>query len=87
MAGCGASVGSESGRILLSRGLRCVGASTMSGPEGLGTVDTPLPLVLGGVWWCLTPVLGSETRAVSPEDLATSRALINASSDAYRDSL
>eukprot|EP00965_Chrysotila_dentata_P115381 3813479-Pleurochrysis_carterae.AAC.1 len=59
------SVRSESRRILLSRGSRCVGASTMSGPEGLGTIDTPLPLALDGVWWCLTPVLGSETRAAA----------------------
>eukprot|EP00965_Chrysotila_dentata_P215913 6189066-Pleurochrysis_carterae.AAC.4 len=57
----GASVPSESGRILLSRGSRCVGASTMSGPEGWSTIDTPLPLALGGAWWCSTPVLGSET--------------------------
>eukprot|EP00965_Chrysotila_dentata_P020425 676966-Pleurochrysis_carterae.AAC.1 len=61
----GAFVPSESGRILLYRGSRCVGASTMSGPEGLGTIDTPLPLALGGVWWCSSPVLGSEARAAA----------------------
>eukprot|EP00965_Chrysotila_dentata_P077297 2552192-Pleurochrysis_carterae.AAC.1 len=50
----------------------------MSGPEGLSTVDIPLPIALGGVWWCSTPVLGSETRAAAlPKDLAASRALIS----------
>eukprot|EP00965_Chrysotila_dentata_P076661 2530867-Pleurochrysis_carterae.AAC.3 len=65
MAGSGSSVGIESGRILLSRGSRCVGASTISGPEGLGTADAPLPLALGGVGWSSTPVLGLETRAAA----------------------
>eukprot|EP00965_Chrysotila_dentata_P117306 3877300-Pleurochrysis_carterae.AAC.1 len=51
----------------------------MSGPKGLGSVDTPLPLARGGVWWCSTPVFGSETRVTAlPEDLAASRALIKA---------
>eukprot|EP00965_Chrysotila_dentata_P218594 6190657-Pleurochrysis_carterae.AAC.2 len=50
----------------------------MSGPKGLGTVDTPLPLARGGVWWCSTPVYGSETCVSAlPENLAASRALIN----------
>ena len=61
------------------RGSRCVGVLAMSGPEGLGTVNTPLPLALGVVWWCSTPRCGSETRETAlPEDLAASRALINA---------
>eukprot|EP00965_Chrysotila_dentata_P035364 1176618-Pleurochrysis_carterae.AAC.1 len=81
-------VPSESGRILLSEGSRCVEVSTMFGPEGLGTVDTTLPLALGAVWCCSTSVLGSETRAAAcPEDLGTSCALINASSNASRGSL
>eukprot|EP00965_Chrysotila_dentata_P084146 2778060-Pleurochrysis_carterae.AAC.1 len=51
----------------------------MSGPKGLGTVDVPLPLAHFGVWWCSTPVRGSDTRVTAlPEDLAASRALINA---------
>eukprot|EP00965_Chrysotila_dentata_P095622 3160933-Pleurochrysis_carterae.AAC.1 len=49
----------------------------MSGPEGLGTVNTLLPLALGGVWWCSTPKCGSGTRETALlEDLAASRALI-----------
>eukprot|EP00965_Chrysotila_dentata_P175714 5800502-Pleurochrysis_carterae.AAC.2 len=60
------TVGSESGRILLSRGSRCEGASTMSGPEGLGTIDTPLPLAFGGVRWCLTQCW--DQRRVPPPD-------------------
>eukprot|EP00965_Chrysotila_dentata_P114700 3791138-Pleurochrysis_carterae.AAC.1 len=49
----------------------------MSGPNGLGTVDTPLPLARGGVWWCSTSGCGPETRVTAlPEDLAASRALI-----------
>eukprot|EP00965_Chrysotila_dentata_P104711 3458444-Pleurochrysis_carterae.AAC.1 len=51
----------------------------MSGPKGLGTVDTSLSLACGGVWWCSTPGCGSDTRVTAlPEDLAASRALINA---------
>eukprot|EP00965_Chrysotila_dentata_P082620 2726771-Pleurochrysis_carterae.AAC.2 len=54
---------SKSREVVVSRGSRCVGVLTMSGPaEGLDTVDTPLSLALGGVWWCSTPVSGSETR-------------------------
>eukprot|EP00965_Chrysotila_dentata_P119083 3936948-Pleurochrysis_carterae.AAC.1 len=50
----------------------------MSGPEGLGTVNTPLPLALGGVWCCSTPRCGSETRETAlTEGLAASRALIS----------
>eukprot|EP00965_Chrysotila_dentata_P139126 4600645-Pleurochrysis_carterae.AAC.1 len=57
----------------------------MSGPEGLGTTDTPLPLALGGVWWCSTPVWESETRVTAlPEDLAASRALISSVFLSYR---
>eukprot|EP00965_Chrysotila_dentata_P119910 3965850-Pleurochrysis_carterae.AAC.1 len=56
---------SRSGGVLVSRGLRCVGVSTMSGPEGWGTVNTPLPLALEGVWWCSIPVWGSETRVAA----------------------
>eukprot|EP00965_Chrysotila_dentata_P012490 410600-Pleurochrysis_carterae.AAC.1 len=50
----------------------------MSGPEGLGTVDTSLLFACGdGVWWCSTPGCGPETRMTAlPEDLAASRALI-----------
>eukprot|EP00965_Chrysotila_dentata_P006725 220039-Pleurochrysis_carterae.AAC.1 len=64
MAGSGASPPSESENVLLSRVLCCVGVLTMSGPEGLGTVDTPLPLALGGVWWCSTqpPQCGDQRR-------------------------
>eukprot|EP00965_Chrysotila_dentata_P049752 1649923-Pleurochrysis_carterae.AAC.1 len=65
MASCGGSPLSVSGGILLSRGSRIVGALTMSGPEGLDTVDAPLPLAPGGVWWCSTPMWGSETRVVA----------------------
>eukprot|EP00965_Chrysotila_dentata_P184141 6080029-Pleurochrysis_carterae.AAC.1 len=51
----------------------------MSGPEGLGTVDASLLLSCGVVWWCSTPGCGPETRETAlPEDLAASRALINA---------
>eukprot|EP00965_Chrysotila_dentata_P138992 4596513-Pleurochrysis_carterae.AAC.1 len=58
---------SPSGSLIEPRGAttprvsRCVGVSTMSGTEGLGTVKTPLPLALGGVWWCSTPRCGPET--------------------------
>eukprot|EP00965_Chrysotila_dentata_P097761 3231990-Pleurochrysis_carterae.AAC.1 len=38
--------GSLSGRVLLSGGSRCVGVLTVSGPEGLGTANTPIPLAL-----------------------------------------
>eukprot|EP00965_Chrysotila_dentata_P175639 5798123-Pleurochrysis_carterae.AAC.1 len=49
----------------------------MSGPKGLGTVDTRLPLARGGVWWCSTPGCGPKTCVTAlPEDLAASRALI-----------
>eukprot|EP00965_Chrysotila_dentata_P155496 5137844-Pleurochrysis_carterae.AAC.1 len=51
--------------VVVSMGLRCVGVLTMSGPEGLDTVDTPLPLALWGVWWCSTPRWGSETRVAA----------------------
>eukprot|EP00965_Chrysotila_dentata_P249639 6208995-Pleurochrysis_carterae.AAC.1 len=33
-----------------------VETSAMSGQESLDTADTPLPPILGGVWWCSTPV-------------------------------
>eukprot|EP00965_Chrysotila_dentata_P215401 6188757-Pleurochrysis_carterae.AAC.2 len=45
----------RSGAFLVSRDSRCVGVSTMSRPEGLDTVGTPIPLALGGVWLCSTP--------------------------------
>eukprot|EP00965_Chrysotila_dentata_P090017 2970881-Pleurochrysis_carterae.AAC.1 len=50
MANCGESSVIESliGGVWFSRGLRCVGVLTMSGPESLGTANTPLPLALGG---------------------------------------
>ena len=68
---------SEPRGLVSPKGSRCVGVSTVSGPEGLGTIDTPLPLALSGVWWCSTPRCGSETRETAlPEDLAASRALI-----------
>eukprot|EP00965_Chrysotila_dentata_P242411 6204862-Pleurochrysis_carterae.AAC.1 len=61
-----------------SRDSLWIEASTISGPEGLGTVDIPLPLALGGVWWCSTPEWESETRVTAlPENLAASRPLIS----------
>eukprot|EP00965_Chrysotila_dentata_P111824 3698189-Pleurochrysis_carterae.AAC.1 len=64
MAGGGGSPLSVSRGILWSRGSRFVEVLVMSGPEGLDTVDTPLPLALGGVW-CSTPMWGSETRVAT----------------------
>eukprot|EP00965_Chrysotila_dentata_P104395 3447213-Pleurochrysis_carterae.AAC.1 len=59
------SVLSEPRGIVSPKGSRCVGVLTMPGPEGLDTVDTPLPLALYGVWWCSTPRWGSETRVAA----------------------
>eukprot|EP00965_Chrysotila_dentata_P118668 3923357-Pleurochrysis_carterae.AAC.1 len=70
MASCGESPvsGSLSGGILLSGGSRSVlGVLSMSGPEGLDTVDTPLPLIPLGVRGGVRSQGGNQRR-VSPPD-------------------
>eukprot|EP00965_Chrysotila_dentata_P038757 1287627-Pleurochrysis_carterae.AAC.1 len=62
----GSYVPMKGGGVLVSRGSRCVGVLTVSGPEGLGTANTAaLPLALREVWWCSTPMWGSETRVAA----------------------